>query len=101
MAEATEARKNPRKVREGTVLSASMDKTAVVSVVDRVRHPLYRKTLQRTKKLYGTTSRTTSTSVTGYGCRRHVCCRSSSGGAWSKCWSERVDPARNTSPGRG
>ena len=43
---------NPRKVREGIVVSASMDKTAVVSVVDRVRHPLYRKTLQRTKKLY-------------------------------------------------
>jgi small subunit ribosomal protein S17 len=52
MAEATEARKNPRKMREGTVVSSSMDKTAVVSVVDRVRHPLYRKTLQRTKKLY-------------------------------------------------
>src|SRR5882724_1187977 len=52
MAEATESRPNPRKLREGTVLSASMDKTAVVSVVDRVRHPLYRKTLQRTTKLY-------------------------------------------------
>src|SRR2546423_11063029 len=52
MADVTETRKNPRKMREGTVLSASMDKTAVVSVVDRVRHPLYRKTLQRTKKLY-------------------------------------------------
>ena len=52
MAEATESRPNPRKLREGTVLSASMDKTAVISVVDRVRHPLYRKTLQRTKKLY-------------------------------------------------
>ena len=52
MAEATEARKNPRNMREGTVVSSSMDKTAVVSVVDRVRHPLYRKTLQRTKKLY-------------------------------------------------
>ena len=52
MAEATEARKNPRKLRDGTVVSSSMDKTAVVSVIDRVRHPLYRKTLQRTKKLY-------------------------------------------------
>jgi len=45
-------RSNPRKTREGVVLSASMDKTAVVSVTDRVRHPLYRKTLQRSKKLY-------------------------------------------------
>jgi len=52
MAEATESRPNPRKMREGTVLSASMDKTAVVSVVDRVRHPLYRKTMQRSNKLY-------------------------------------------------
>ena len=55
MSEATtpsEKRANPRKVREGTVTSASMDKTAVVAVVDRVRHPLYRKTMQRTKKLY-------------------------------------------------
>ena len=52
MAEATETRSNPRKVREGTVVSSSMDKTAVVSVIDRVRHPLYRKTMQRTKKLY-------------------------------------------------
>ncbi|MEY2589406.1 MAG: small subunit ribosomal protein [Acidimicrobiaceae bacterium] len=50
--ENTAKRANPRKVREGTVVSASMDKTAVVSVVDRVRHPLYRKTMQRTKKLY-------------------------------------------------
>ena len=49
---AAEKRANPRKVREGTVTSASMDKTAVVAVVDRVRHPLYRKTMQRTKKLY-------------------------------------------------
>ena len=48
----TEKRANPRKLREGTVTSASMDKTAVVVVVDRVRHPLYRKTMQRTKKLY-------------------------------------------------
>src|SRR4029078_2803668 len=52
MADDTTTRANPRKVREGTVVSASMDKTAVVSVIDRVRHPLYRKTLQRTKKLY-------------------------------------------------
>jgi small subunit ribosomal protein S17 len=51
-ANASEKRANPRKVREGTVRSASMDKTAVVVVIDRVRHPLYRKTMQRTKKLY-------------------------------------------------
>ena len=55
MAEATtdtEARGNARKVREGIVDSTSMEKTIVVKVVDRVRHPLYGKTLQRTKRLY-------------------------------------------------
>ena len=29
-----------------------MDKTAVVAVVNRVRHPRYNKTVQRTTKLY-------------------------------------------------
>ena len=48
----TEGRPNPRKVREGTVISTKMEKTVVVSVVERVRHTRYKKTLQRTKKLY-------------------------------------------------
>jgi len=50
--EAAGPRHNGRKVREGIVSSTSMDKTVVVSVVTRVRHPLYRKTLQHTTKLY-------------------------------------------------
>ena len=45
-------RANRRKVREGIVVSDSMDATVVVAVVDRVRHPRYRKTVQRTKRLY-------------------------------------------------
>jgi len=55
MADATttaESRPNARKVREGIVDSTGMRKTIVVKVVDRVRHPLYGKTLQRTKRLY-------------------------------------------------
>lgn len=44
--------RNRRKVREGTVTSVSMTKTAVVSVTERVRHPRYGKTVQRTKKLH-------------------------------------------------
>ena len=48
----TESRSNPRKVREGLVVSAKMDKTVVVAVVDRVQHRRYGKTLQRTKRLY-------------------------------------------------
>lgn len=58
MAETTEnqdasaAERNARKVREGVVLSNKMDKTAVVAVVERVRHPKYGKFMLRTKKLY-------------------------------------------------
>ena len=44
------ARPNARKVREGLVTSTSMDKTAVVAVTDRKRHPRYNKTVQRTTK---------------------------------------------------
>ena len=45
-------RPNPRKVREGVVVSAAMDKTAVVAVVERVRHRRYTKTVQRTKRIH-------------------------------------------------
>ena len=45
-------RPNRRKVREGTVVSNAMDKTVTVSVIERVRHPRYDKTVQRTKKVY-------------------------------------------------
>ncbi len=45
-------RVNRRKVREGIVVSDAMQATVVVAVVERVRHPRYGKTVQRTKKLY-------------------------------------------------
>jgi small subunit ribosomal protein S17 len=41
-----------RKVRVGTVLSDSMEKTVVVGVERRVAHPLYGKQVARTKKYY-------------------------------------------------
>ncbi len=47
-----DARPNRRKVREGLVLSVKMDSTAVIGVIERVRHPRYAKTVQRTKRLY-------------------------------------------------
>jgi small subunit ribosomal protein S17 len=50
--EGTDARPNGRKVREGTVVSDAMASTVVVAVVERVRHPRYGKTVQRTKRLY-------------------------------------------------
>jgi small subunit ribosomal protein S17 len=39
-----------RKTREGYVVSDKMDKTVVVAVEDRVKHPKYGKVLRRTKK---------------------------------------------------
>ena len=44
--------RNARKVREGTVVSNKMNKTIVISIVERVRHPKYAKFVSRTKKLY-------------------------------------------------
>ena len=39
-----------RKVREGVVVSDKMDKTVVVEVEDRVKHPKYAKVIRRTRK---------------------------------------------------
>ncbi|MGE5829317.1 MAG: 30S ribosomal protein S17 [Micromonosporaceae bacterium] len=40
-----------RKTREGLVVSDKMNKTVVVAVEDRVKHPLYGKVIRRTSKL--------------------------------------------------
>jgi small subunit ribosomal protein S17 len=40
-----------RKIRRGYVVSHKMDKTLVVEVEDRVKHPLYGKVLRRTSKV--------------------------------------------------
>jgi small subunit ribosomal protein S17 len=45
------ARDSFRKTREGLVVSDKMDKTVVVAVEDRVKHPLYGKVIRRTSKL--------------------------------------------------
>ncbi len=39
-----------RKTRIGVVVSDKMDKTAVVAIETRVRHPLYGKMVKRTRK---------------------------------------------------
>lgn len=42
--------KGRRKVRVGVVVSDKMDKTVVVAVMRSYRHPIYKKTIRRTKK---------------------------------------------------
>lgn len=40
----------PRRVLEGTVVSDKMEKTVVVQVSRRMTHPVYKKTIVRSKK---------------------------------------------------
>jgi small subunit ribosomal protein S17 len=42
--------RNSRKVRTGRVVSDKMDKTVVVAVDTLVKHPLYGRTMRRTRK---------------------------------------------------
>lgn len=43
--------RNIRKTEVGKVVSNKMDKTIVVAVEDRVKHPLYKKVVKRTVRL--------------------------------------------------
>jgi small subunit ribosomal protein S17 len=49
--EPTTSARNRRKAREGLVVSDKMDKTVVVVIEDRVKHPLYGKVLRRNSRL--------------------------------------------------
>ncbi|MBR72437.1 MAG: 30S ribosomal protein S17 [Rhodospirillaceae bacterium] len=40
----------PRRIMQGSVVSAKADKTAIVRVERRVMHPLYKKVIRRSKK---------------------------------------------------
>lgn len=50
-AQATAQTRGYRKTRRGYVVSDKMDKTVVIEVEDRVKHPLYGKVLRRTSKV--------------------------------------------------
>lgn len=45
-----EETRTQRKIRLGRIVSDKMEKTVVVAVESRVRHPLYGKIMRRTKK---------------------------------------------------
>jgi len=44
--------RNRRKVRLGTVVSAAMNKSIVVRIDRKIKHPLYNKPVKRSVKLY-------------------------------------------------
>jgi small subunit ribosomal protein S17 len=48
----TTPERSARKVREGIVTSDKMERTAVVTVTERVRHICYNKTVQRSSRMY-------------------------------------------------
>ena len=43
--------RNLRKERVGLVISDKMDKTVVVEITDKSKHPLYKKTITKTKRI--------------------------------------------------
>jgi len=47
----SEVRTTSRKTRVGKVVSDKMDKTVVVTVEDRVAHPIYKKIIKKTYRL--------------------------------------------------
>ena len=51
MADTQTERTSARKVREGVVVSDKMDKTVVVAVEVRVKHPLYGKVMTKSSRL--------------------------------------------------
>ncbi len=52
MSENTQSKQGLRKTRVGVVVSTGMNKTIVVSYVNRVPHPRFGKIVKRTKKFY-------------------------------------------------
>ncbi len=51
MSENESVRSGARKVREGIVVSDKMDKTVVVAVEQRVKHPLYGQVMTKSERL--------------------------------------------------
>ena len=40
----------PKRILQGTIVSDKGDKTVIVNVERRIKHPLYKKTIRRSKK---------------------------------------------------
>ena len=101
MTEATQSteRGSHRKTREGLVVSDKMDKTVVVAVEDRVKHPLYGKVIRRTNKLKAHDE----TNQVGVGDRVLIMetrpLSAPSGGAWSRFSSAPSKPAEPVATG--
>ena len=56
--------RNNRKVREGIVVSDKMDKSIVIKVERKMKHPIYGKFLKRSTKFMAHDEKTSAASVT-------------------------------------
>ena len=63
----TEQARNYRKTRVGVVVSDKMDKTIVVALVQRKKHPMYGKTVKSTKRLKYMTKKIRAVSAIRFG----------------------------------
>ena len=59
-----ETRTTLRKERVGLVVSNKMDKTVVVAVVEKSKHPLYKKTITKTTRFKAQTKTTSAAKAT-------------------------------------
>ena len=73
-----------RKTRRGYVTSDKMDKTIVVEVEDRVKHPLYGKVIRRTSKVKVHDEANAAAVATRFSSVRPVRSAPRSAGAWSR-----------------
>ena len=80
----TELNRGYRKTREGLVVSDKMDKTVVVAVEDRFKHPLYGKVVRRTSKLKAHDEANAAASATACSSWRPGRPPRPSAGAWSR-----------------
>ncbi len=89
--EAAEERAH-RKTRRGYVVSDKMDKTVVVEVEDRVKHPLYGKVIRRTSKVKAHDEQNSAGVATWCSSWRPARCPRPSGGASRRSSRRPSDP---------
>src|SRR5437764_159079 len=80
-----------RKTRLGLVVSDKMQKTVVVAIERRYPHPVYNKMVTRTKRVKAHDEENARRAATPCASWRPARCRSTSGGAWSRSSSARVN----------
>ena len=80
----------PKRILQGVVVSDKNDKTIVVQVERRLRHPVLKKTVRLSKKYHAHDEKNEAKTGDIVRSRRRARCRSRSAGNWSR----RLRPGR-------